>query len=57
MARVQTVDEIHGGDKARFGGVAAHEEAVRIVGRGIEGLHDAAVQGDFCGEVGEVEIT
>jgi hypothetical protein len=54
---VEAVDKVHGRNKACFCGVAAHKEAVWVMSCGIEGLHDAAVEGNLCSEVGEVKVT
>ena len=53
------VDEVHGGDETRFGGLAADvvEVVVGVGGGGlVEGADDVAVHGYFGGEVGEVEV-
>ena len=54
---MEAVDKVHSRNEACFCGVTAHEEAIWVVGFGIEGLHDAAVEGYLCGEVGKVKVT
>lgn len=57
MGEAEAVYKVHGGDEARFGGRAADVGEVGVAGRGRgEGADDAAVEGDFGGEVGEVEV-
>lgn len=57
MGEAEPVYKVHGGDEARFGGRAADVSEVGVAGRGRgKGADDAAVEGDFGGEVGEVEV-
>ena len=71
MHHLESVDKVHGGDEARFCGGAADVREVGVVGVVVGGAggrgggdggcgagaraDDAAVQGDFSGEVGEVQ--
>ena len=52
----QPVDEVHGRDQSCFGGGSTDVEEVVVRVGGIQGLHDAPVEGDFGGEIPEVEI-
>ena len=51
----EAVNEAHGGYEACFGSCAADVKEVRVSAGG-EGTEDAAVESDFGGEVGEVEV-
>ena len=55
MFGFEAVNEAHSGYKACFGCCAAYVEEVRV-SAGLEGAEDAAVEGNFGGEVGEVEV-
>ena len=57
VGEAEAVDEVHGGDEACFCGGAADVREVGVAGWGRgEGADDAAVEGYFGGEVGEVEV-
>ena len=51
----EAVNEAHGGNEACFGCRAANIKEMRV-SAGAEGAKDAAVEGNFGGEVGEVEV-
>ena len=51
----EAVNEAHGGYEACFGCCAADVKEVRI-SAGAEGAKDAAMEGNFGGEIGEVEV-
>ena len=53
----QPVDKVHGRDQPRLGSGAANVRQVAVAVGGLQRADDAAVQGDFGGEVGEVHVT
>ena len=52
----EPVDKVHGGDEARFGGRTADVREVGVGIGGVERADYAAMERDFRGEVGEVEV-
>lgn len=58
MLGLQSVHKVHGGDQACFGSRTADVEEVRVyVSWRAEGTEDLAMEGDFGGEVCEMEVT
>jgi hypothetical protein len=54
---LETVHKVHGRDEARLGGAAAHEESIRVMGRGVKRLHYTAMQCNLGCEICKMQIT
>ena len=50
------VHKVHGRDEPGFGGRSADVREIGVGLGGVQGTNDAAVQGDFGGEIGEMEV-